>query len=306
MALDSLTAKANTGDGTDALAGKTTGQGFVGAVLLTDANGAEITASNGLPVAMPAMTASTYNVAGVIAINTDLLIIDCQNLEGVSIQCTSMGTTGVVTPNWSNNGTTFVAATLTTTVGTAVSTFNAAGMWTTPVLGRYLRLRLTTATTGGTTTLAVQGIAQASNFPVAQQIITGTVTASGTVTATVTPPAPATPYFVNSAASTNGALILTGTSSLHAFYATNEGASPAYVKLYNKATAPTVGTDIPEMTIPVPAAASGVPGVANPMMGFLGFRFALGLGIAITRNAVYTDTTAIGAGEVKVKLSRAV
>ena len=136
-------------------------------------------------------------------------------------------------------------------------------------------------------------------------------TVSGTVTATVTagtvnPVVPATPYFVNSAASTNGALILTGTSNLSSFYATNEGASAAFVKLYNKSTAPTVGTDVPEMTIPVPAAASGVPGVAAIPVGFHGFRFALGLGIAITRNAVYTDTTAVGAGEVKVKLSRTV
>ena len=118
--------------------------------------------------------------------------------------------------------------------------------------------------------------------------------------------APATPYFVNSAATTNGALILTGTSNLSSLYVTNEGASVAYVKLYNKATAPTVGTDVPEMTCPVPAAAGGVPGVFNPNIGFHGFRFALGLGIAITRNAVHTDTTAVGASEVKVKLSRTV
>ena len=132
-------------------------------------------------------------------------------------------------------------------------------------------------------------------------------TVSGTA-GTVNPVVPATPYFVNSAASTNGALILTGTSNLSSFYATNEGATTAYVKLYNKATAPTVGTDVPEMTIPVPdaAAVSGVPGVATIPIGFHGFRFALGLGIAITRKAVYTDTTAVGAGEVKVKLSRTV
>jgi hypothetical protein len=129
---------------------------------------------------------------------------------------------------------------------------------------------------------------------------------SGTVTATVTPPAPATPYFLNSAATTNGALILTGTSCVQSLWATNEGAAPAYLKLYNKATAPTVGTDVPEMTIPIPAAASGVPGVANPNIGFIGFRFALGLGIAITTNAVHTDTTAIAAGQVKVKLSRTI
>jgi hypothetical protein len=124
------------------------------------------------------------------------------------------------------------------------------------------------------------------------------------VTSTVTPPAPTTPYFLNSAATTNGALIITGTSGLQSLWATNEWASPAYIKLYNKATAPVVGTDIPEMIIPVPAAVSWVPWVANPNIGFIAFRFALGLGIAITRNAVHTDTAAIGAGEVKVKLSR--
>ena len=166
-------------------------------------------------------------------------------------------------------------------------------------------------TTAGTTTLNVWG-AQTTYTPiVTTQPVSGTVTVNGTVTATVTagtvnPVVPATPYFLNSAATTNGALILTGTSNVSSFYATNEGASVAYIKLYNKATAPTVGTDIPEMILPVPAAASGVPGVANPNIGFHGLRFALGLGIAITRNAVHTDTTAIGAGEVKVKLSRTV
>ena len=134
--------------------------------------------------------------------------------------------------------------------------------------------------------------------------VLNTVATTGTITATVTPPAPTTPYWLNAIASTNGALIITGTSWLASFYATNEWATPAYIKLYNKATAPTVGTDIPEMTIPVPAAVWWVPGVANPNIWFIWFRFALWLGIAITRNAVYTDTTAIWANEVKVKLSR--
>ncbi len=121
------------------------------------------------------------------------------------------------------------------------------------------------------------------------------------------PPVPATAYFLNSAATTNGALIITGTSSLAAFHATNTGAGAAYVKLYNKATAPTVGTDVPEMIIPVPAAVSGVPGVAPPLsLGYIGHRFPLGLGIAITGAAADADTTAVAAGQVKVKLSRTV
>jgi hypothetical protein len=134
--------------------------------------------------------------------------------------------------------------------------------------------------------------------------VTGTLTGVTTVTTVTTagtPAVPATPYFVNSAASTNGALILTGTSGLQAFFASNTGASDAFVKLYNKATAPTVGTDVPEMVIKVPAT-----GQVELTPGFQGYRFALGLGIAITGLAADTDTTAVAAGQVKVKISRTV
>jgi hypothetical protein len=129
----------------------------------------------------------------------------------------------------------------------------------------------------------------------------GTLTGVTTITTAGTPAAPATPYFLNSAASTNGALILTGTSGLQAFFASNIGASDAFVKLYNKATAPTVGTDVPEMVIKVPAT-----GQVELTPGFNAYRFPLGLGIAITGLAADTDTTAVAAGQVKVKLSRTV
>jgi hypothetical protein len=145
-------------------------------------------------------------------------------------------------------------------------------------------------------------------FPVTGTVTlaSGTVTTVTTVTTAGTPAVPATPYILNSAATTNGALVLTGTSGLQAFYATNTGATPAFVKLYNKATAPTVGTDVPAMILVVPAAVSGVPGVCTLPIGFNGFRFALGLGIAITGGAADTDTTAVAAGQVKVMLSRTV
>ncbi len=140
--------------------------------------------------------------------------------------------------------------------------------------------------------------------PPVRVISTVSTPITGTVTASVTPPAPVTPYFLNSAATTNGALVITGTSGLTSLYATNTGAGAAFVKLYNKATAPVVGTDIPEMVIPIPAAVAGLPGVAAPNIGFIGMRFALGLGIAITGGAADTDTSAVAAGQVKVKLSR--
>ena len=132
------------------------------------------------------------------------------------------------------------------------------------------------------------------------------VTTVSAVTTAGTPAVPATPLIINSAATTNGQLVLTGTSGLQAFYATNIGAGAAFVKLYNKATAPTVGTDVPAMIIPVPAAVAGVPGIATLPIGFNGFRFSLGLGLAITGAVADNDTTAVAAGQVKVILSRTV
>lgn len=143
---------------------------------------------------------------------------------------------------------------------------------------------------------------QAIGVAVVSMPTTTVVSAAGAAAiGTVGPTAPATAYFLNSAAGTNGALIITGTSGVQAFFASNVGATGAFVKLYNKATAPVVGTDVPEMIIAVPAG-----GLVELTPGFAGYRFALGLGIAITGAAADTDTTAVAAGQVKVKLSRTV
>ena len=109
----------------------------------------------------------TYSVAGVIPINTDLMVIDCSQLRSIYIQCNSMGTTGVVTVAWSNEPTFAqpITATLMGESGATSTTFNAAVMRVTNVLARYCRLRLTTATTAGTTTLNVWG-AQTTYTPI--------------------------------------------------------------------------------------------------------------------------------------------
>lgn len=156
--------------------------------------------------------------------------------------------------------------------------------------------------------MAIQGGSVAISGTAAVSMATNTpIIAAGTAAiGTVAPSVPPTAYFLNSAASTNGALIITGTSGVQNVFATNTGAGAAYVKLYNKATAPTVGTDVPEMMLPIPAATGGVPGVAQVDCGFIGHRFPLGLGIAITGGAADSDTTAVLAGQVKVKLSRTI
>lgn len=260
--------------------------------------------------------ASYAPTTGNITANGQTIFVNVERFSNLMIHCTGTFSTVNVTFEGSLNSTNgtdgnwFLVQAIRSsanTIETATGNLSAAPTyaWELSVNAlKYFRVRATAWTSGTQVWTMIPGTYATEPIPGAQ--VSATQPVSGTVTATVTPPAPATPYFVNSAATTNGALILTGTSSVHSLWATNEGASPAYIKLYNKATAPTVGTDVPEMIIPVPAAVGGVPGVANPNMGFIPFRFALGLGIAITRNAIFSDTTAIGAGEVKVKLSRAV
>ena len=133
----------------------------------------------------PALLTS-YTQAGVITINTVLAMLDCSLYRSVSIQCTSMGTTGVVTPEWSNDNTTWVTATILTQAGATATTFNAAGLWVVPVQARYLRLRLSTATTAGTTTLSIHQFDDSRQFWLATQPVSGTVTSNigtGTVAA---------------------------------------------------------------------------------------------------------------------------
>jgi hypothetical protein len=174
-----------------------------------------------------------------------------------------------------------------------------------------VRVRCTARTSGTQAWRFKLGTYATEPIPAAQVTANQPITHAGALAAgtaaigTVGASAPATPYILNSAASTNEALILTGTSGLQAFYATNTGATVAFVKLYNKATAP-ISSDIPAMILTVPAAVSGVPGVCTLPIGFSGFRFALGLGIRITGAVADNDTTAVAAGQIKVMLSRTV
>lgn len=269
-----------------------------------------------LPLIMTGQAAQTATVNNILTTTAGSAPLDVSGYRSASIQVISTGTAGTFIFEQSNDGVNWVAlpvfngALITgVPITTAITATNSSIIYSFALRCVYLRLRIATTITGG----SIRAFSKFSTDPwtpsatlVANNTAANLQTTATVTAGTVNPVVPATPYFLNAAATTNGALIITGTSNVSSFYATNEGGAPAYVKLYNKATAPTVGTDVPEMTITVPAAVSGVPGVANLDTGFHGFRFALGLGIAVTRNAAHFDTTAIGAGEIKVKLSRTV
>lgn len=255
-----------------------------------------------------------YNVAGVIVINTDLIVIDCSQIRALSIQCAAMGTTGVVTGQWCNEPTFAVptTASLYDQTGTVSTTFNAAGLRVVNVCARYFRLRLTTATTAGTTTINVQGFQFALTPPITTQAVSGTVTANigtgslaaGTniigairLAADSTQGAGTTHHLI-SAATTNATSVKASAGTINTMSCSNANAAARYFKLYNKASAPTVGTDTPVATILLK------PGETTIIdCGSYGRRLATGIAYAITTGMAVADTGAVAVTEHAVEMS---
>ena len=104
--------------------------------------------------------------------------------------------------------------------------------------------------------------------------------------------------FINSAATTNATSVKAATGTLCNVAVSNINAAARFLKLYNKASAPTVGTDVPVLTIPIPATS-----VVNVLASDNGIQFPLGIALAITAAATDSDTTAVAANEIKVAIS---
>lgn len=102
---------------------------------------------------------------------------------------------------------------------------------------------------------------------------------------------------VNSAASTNATNLKATAGMIFNITAMNVTASTKYIRIYNKATAPTVGTDIPVMVVAVPATSS------KEITINYGLKLATGIGFAITGAATATDATAVAAGDVQLLIN---
>jgi hypothetical protein len=98
-----------------------------------------------------------------------------------------------------------------------------------------------------------------------------------------------------SAASTNATSLKASDGQLGFIWAVNLNAAVRYLKLYNKASAPTVGTDTPIATLPIPASTTGA-GFVLPIPG--GVNFSTGIAYALTTGAADSDTGAVAANEI--------
>jgi hypothetical protein len=128
--------------------------------------------------------------------------------------------------------------------------------------------------------------------------VVGAVTQSGTWNTTGTPVTPTT-SFINSAATTNATSTKASAGTVWSITATNSNAAARFLKLYNKASAPTVGTDVPVQTYAIPA--NGAPLLVSGSA--TGNRFSTGIALAITAAITDADTTAVAASEIKVAIS---
>lgn len=99
---------------------------------------------------------------------------------------------------------------------------------------------------------------------------------------------------LNSAATTNATNLKATAGLLYSVTANNTTAAAKFIRFYNLAAAPTVGTSTPVLVITVPA---------NSSVSFswpLGMTFSTGIGYSITNAAAYLDATAVAAGDVQL------
>jgi hypothetical protein len=133
-----------------------------------------------------------------------------------------------------------------------------------------------------------------------QSLVTGTALAAGAAligravadASAATGGIASTTRLLSSAATTNATSAKVSAGRLYAAHGYNAATGVRYLKLYNKASSPAVGTDTPVKTIALP-----------PSCGFafdwpVGYSFATGIAFAITAASSDADTTAVAAGDI--------
>lgn len=103
----------------------------------------------------------------------------------------------------------------------------------------------------------------------------------------------ATSRLLSSAATTNGTSVKASAGNIFKIVGNNTAITKRYLKLYNKASAPTVGTDTPFQTFALLASS------AFDISFTTGMYFSTGIAYAITGAAADADTTAIVAGDIE-------
>lgn len=108
--------------------------------------------------------------------------------------------------------------------------------------------------------------------------------------------AAASTFHLISAASTNANSVKASAGLVTGYYLVNTASAFRYVKLYNKASSPTVGTDTPRCVFGIPAVSAANIALDLPIA------FETGIGLAIVTGIADSDATAVSANDVAVTL----
>lgn len=110
-----------------------------------------------------------------------------------------------------------------------------------------------------------------------------------------------TPQTYLSAATTNATAVKTTPCKLGFLAVSNVNAAARYLKVFNKASAPTVGTDTPVLNICIPGggAAGAFTNVPIPLGGL---NFSLGLSFALSTGSPLLDNNAVAANEIAINI----
>lgn len=129
-----------------------------------------------------------------------------------------------------------------------------------------------------------------------------TVLSAPTTTVILTPSASSGGYssthHLIGANTTNATSVKSSAGTIGLITLSNINAAVRYFKLYNKASAPTVGSDTPVMTVAIPS--NGTLSI-EPSAG--GLRLATGIAYALTTGIAVADTGAVAAAEQTVHIS---
>jgi hypothetical protein len=278
----------------------------LGAAASGGAGGGTVTLAGGTATVGQVGAASTVVSGTLGALNATLDgTTDLGQYGQVRLQVT--GTfTGTITFQVSNDGATWITKTLNTPAAGAGNTAPITGLWFGDIGARYFRPNMT-AYTSGTATVTIQYSSQPAAIPASTvfTLASSTFKSSGTAPATTDSAlvvtqspnavAAASAFSTTSAASTNATSVKAAAGNLLEVTVSNPTATAAYFKLYNKASAPTVGTDTPVATYRIAATGSAGDTISVPC-GIYGKRFSTGLAWALTGAAAATDTTAAVAG----------
>lgn len=232
------------------------------------------------------------NGTGIVnAINTDLISsTDVSAYKWLSLQI--QGTySATLSFQASNDNVNWVAVKLilfTSYVdnNAASSTTGSGQIWCGPVTFRYFRCRATAFTSNTSLASTLELYALAPTLPITNpSVFAVPQTAGGT-----------SDYHLISAASTNANNVKASAGQIYGYELGNNGASDAWVKLYNTAGTPTAGSGTPFRTIYVPK------GNRASFHSTTGLNMGTGIGLTITGGAADADTTAVGAAQVTVEI----